>query len=115
LDFLPHIPGPGCDPGPCSDGPPGALGNGFSQNSVCPLAPGEFGPPAPGCDGDAVKQEKACSKRNFGVNYCALKVQLCILGTNLGFGRRDTNSCANDWILCMRAVQELTPDCKKPI
>jgi len=116
LDFLPHIPRPGCDPGPCSDGSPGALGNGFAQTSVCPLAPGEFGPPAPGCEGDAVKQENACSQRNFGVNYCALKVELCILGTNLGFGRRgDTNSCANDWILCMRAVQELTPDCKKPI
>jgi len=53
LDFLPHLPGPGCDPGPCGDGPPSGLGSGLLQNSFCPLAPGEFGPPAPGCQGDS--------------------------------------------------------------
>jgi RHS repeat-associated protein len=34
LDFLPHIPGPGCDPGPCSDNSEFSGGNGFLQSDT---------------------------------------------------------------------------------
>jgi RHS repeat-associated protein len=110
LDFLPHIPGPGCDFGPCTDstGTPLGIGNSFNPAST-PLSATLLGKAIM----DALPHQKeACELRKSGLGFCGVRFEFCKVFSR---GERGKVECAYDLVSCNRATQELTPDCLLPL